>query len=187
MNMLHRMIRTVVFPANFIYFVLVADVDNCYPMSQWCECLGGRGTFPPAPNLHNAQWRISSAGDEECENLQQTKTRLGVSVCVWLRTIVSHIGLTLQHVLVPRFPQQWRRGWNSLTFSLCEHDLKGEHGNMTGHWKVLFVWCYGWVSCLLFFFFFRDKLCVLLLYATFVLDGQIIIDNITDYKVCVAL
>lgn len=148
------------FPANFIYFVLVADVDNCYPMSQWCECLGGHGTFPPAPNLHNAQWRISSAGDEECENLQQTKTRLGVSVCVWLRTIVSHIGLTLQHVLVPRFPQQWRRGWNSLTFSLCEHDLKGEHGNMTGHWKVLFVWCYGWVSCLLFFFFQGQTVCV---------------------------
>lgn len=39
------------FPANFIYFVLVADVDNCYPMSQWCECLGGHGTFPPTPPI----------------------------------------------------------------------------------------------------------------------------------------
>lgn len=58
-------------------------------------------------------------------------------VCVCLGT--SHCepwGQTLQHVLVPGFPQQQRQGCTSLTFSLCECDLKGSVETLRANEKV---------------------------------------------------
>ena len=99
------------------------------PNEGWKGC----GTFPQSSQCTVTYVLSWSWGVWEPA---ETKTRLGASVCVWVRAIVSHRAKTLQHVLVPGFPQQQRQGCTSLTFSLCECDLKGSVETLRANEKV---------------------------------------------------
>ena len=103
----------------------------------------------PSPSLYNAQWRISSVSDVECENMQ--KQRL-VLVCLHV------FGEEPLWAIRPNCSMCWCRGSHSSGGETRVQQLdhlslwvwsEGEHGNMLGHWKVLSR-CYDWVSHPLF-------------------------------------
>lgn len=134
-----------------------------------CICFGSQNNWyichqmrvekavAPSPNPHNAQWRTSSAGHEECENLPKQR-HVSVHLCVFGYEPLWATGPNSATCAGAGVPTAAETRVHQLDLLLLWVWSEGERRDTTGQWEGLVMWYCDWVSCFFILCFISNRL-----------------------------